>query len=111
MPTIAARRPGPCAACGALIERGELVEYQLAHGARHLACVDRPADLRRNRYVTECHFCRVILTASKGLLSVVEAEAGGRWVRIWRASCDDVGACNGRIRGQGQGACQPPPRG
>lgn len=99
MPTIEAQRAGTCAACGARIERGEYVEYQLAVGARHLTCVDRPAELRRNRYRTSCQWCGVELRPGAGLLAVSEAATGARWLRTWRAACEDVPACNERLRG------------
>ena len=99
MPRISAARPGLCAACGARVERGEVVEYQLAVGVRHLACVDRPAALRRNLYRTACQYCGVELRPGAGLLEVSEAAAGPRWLRTWRAACEDVHACNARLRG------------
>lgn len=103
MPLMPAERPGACAACGARIERGEVIEYQLAVGPRHLSCVDRPAALRRNRYRTSCQWCGAELRPGVGLLTVLEAADGPRWRREWRASCEDVHACNARLRAS-QGA-------
>lgn len=98
MPRMQAERTGTCAACGARIDRGEVIEYQLATGPRHLTCVDRPADLRRNRYRTACQWCGVELRPGEGLLEVSEAEGGGTWARTWRASCVDVAGCDARLR-------------
>lgn len=99
MPRLQADRTGACAACGGPIERGEVIEYQLAVGPRHLTCVDRPAALRRNRYRTACGLCGLVLRPGEGLLSVAETATQSAYEREWRAVCADTGACDARIRG------------
>lgn len=100
MPRLEAERNGTCAACGGPIARGEVIEYQRALGPRHLFCLDRAPEVRRNRYRASCSMCGVALAPGAGLLSVDERELQpGVWQRDWRTACADVGACNARLRG------------
>lgn len=91
MPAIEAKRSGPCAACGQGIRKGEVIDFDRANGARHLACVDLPPEERTNRHPAECVLCRAGLTRGQGKLDLVESREDGK--RTWRVTCRDAGAC------------------
>jgi hypothetical protein len=91
MPVIEAKRSGPCAACGGLIRKGELIDFTREAGARHVACAELPSDERTNRHPAECVLCRFLLAKGQGSLELVENRQDG--TNIWRVTCKDAGAC------------------
>ena len=98
MPVLEAKRRGPCAACSQPIQPGERIHYELATGARHLACSDREPEARRNQHLRSCSLCGALLRPNQGHLTVSESQVEGAWVKHWRATCLDVAGCNERIR-------------
>ncbi|NPD27455.1 hypothetical protein [Corallococcus exiguus] len=97
MPVLLAQRGGPCAACGALVLKGERIEYTLGTGPRHLACADKAAELRRNQHAASCVLCGFQVPRGAGALSVTETCEGGAYTRRWAVSCVDFLACHERI--------------
>lgn len=97
MPVLVAQRGGPCAACGALVLKGERIDYTLGTGPRHLACADRIPELRRNQHAAPCVLCGVRLSRGQGALSVTETCEGEAYTRRWAVSCVDFMACHERI--------------
>jgi hypothetical protein len=61
VPVLVTERRGQCAACALVIEQGEVITYERAGGAPHMACAYRPADRRRNLYPAHCELCGVRL--------------------------------------------------
>lgn len=94
-----ASRRAPCAVCALPIAQGEVIAYERAVGARHMACADLEATRRRNSYGARCDLCGVHLLRGEGRLAVVERQApDGGWRRSWNARCIVVPACDARIR-------------
>jgi hypothetical protein len=98
VPTIAAKRVGPCTACGFGILVGEQIDFTRETGARHLACAESAPQRRRNLYRARCHLCATWVKPSEGDLKVIEVDGGRRNV----VSCIDAAACSARIPGQGE---------
>ncbi|WP_140874860.1 hypothetical protein [Myxococcus xanthus] len=99
MPVVVSNRRGLCAVCSLPIEPSEVITYERAVGARHMACADVEAARRRNLYAARCELCGVKLRRGEGRLAVVERQASdGTWRRSWRARCVEVHACDARIR-------------
>jgi hypothetical protein len=99
MPTIEAKHAGSCTACGQSIVVGESIDYTLQTGARHLACVDLPATLRRNAYRMCCRRCGCTLKKGEGVLAVGEKRKGDGFKRQYEAECVDVARCSERMTG------------
>lgn len=98
MPVMLASRCSPCAVCSLAIDRGEVITYERATGARHMACADVEATRRRNLYAMPCDLCGLRLLRGHGELTVDERLTDdGAWQRRWRAWCADVQACDARI--------------
>lgn len=101
MPTITARKSGPCAVCLTKIIVGELIDYEALKGPRHLSCADQEPDRRRNAHPLPCVNCRVRLNKGEGLLSVTEEqEANGTFKKRYSARCADLVGCADRIAGR-----------
>ena len=94
MPTMQARRRGPCAVCGANIEIGEVMAYEQRTGPRHLACSDRAGERRTNARPSRCAVCQRRLARGQGRLSVREWQTGDHeWRRAWDVVCIDASQC------------------
>jgi hypothetical protein len=101
MPTLEAKWESDCAACGMAILLGERIDYTTAKGARHLACIDMPANVRRNLYRMTCRVCGSKLRKGEGALIVTEVDVGKdgspMHIRRYQAECVDVSACARRV--------------
>lgn len=101
MPTIVAKRRGPCAVCSMPVERGEVITYERAVGPRHMACAESEVCRRRNLFAMPCELCGVRLQRGHGELFVAESLSPlGSWERRWQARCVDVGTCTNRMHTQ-----------
>lgn len=72
LPTLVAQRRGLCVACSLPIEQGEVMLYERAFGARHMACTELEANRRRNLYAMPCDLCSARLLRGQGELTVDE---------------------------------------
>ncbi|MFE8602553.1 hypothetical protein [Archangium violaceum] len=93
VPVMVAERRGQCAACALVIEQGEVITYERAVGALHMACSDRPAERRRNLYPARCELCGTRLGRGQGPLSCDEREELSGWRRRWVVRCTDAVRC------------------
>lgn len=100
MPVIEARYEGACSACGGNIVIGERVEYTTVGGPRHLACLDKPATLRRNQYRMKCSRCGRMLKKGEGDLRVNEVPENGEFTRYYEAICVDTVKCDDSVAGR-----------
>lgn len=103
MPAMQAGRSGPCSACGHRIEQGEVIDFTMAEGPRHMACSDKPGSYRTNRYVTECRLCGAELAKGRARITNYETQVDGVYQQHWFAVCVDAMTCNGRIEIQKAG--------
>jgi hypothetical protein len=105
MPVITAKREGPCSGegCPDRIQVGERIDFTHAQGARHLACVERPA-IRVNLYRMTCDQCHGWIPKGQARVKVLESpQPDGTFAKAYRATCLDTIACFDRIAARNRG--------